>query len=295
MPVKLKGVFVPIVTPILEGAVDYASHERLLAHVLGHDIDGLVMFGTTGERLTLSDREAEELVERTLPHLDGRVPLYLGVGGPATAEVVKAVRGFERFPVDGYMVASPYYNRPSQDGLLAHFQRVAAATDRNILIYNIPFRTAVNVSNETLFALAEVPNVIGVKDVCGSFEQTFDLLTRRSDDFVVLAGQDPHYFTSLAYGADGGILASAHLETDRFIELTSAMREGDLLRGRRLWRELEPLISLLFEEPSPMAIKYCLWRKGLIASPECRLPLTQISPSNAMALDRWLESVSAVT
>jgi len=202
--------------------------------------------------------------------------------------VVKTLRRLERLPFTGIVSVCPYYNRPSQDGLIAHFKAVAAATDREVLIYNIPYRTAVNLSNESLIELAEVPNIVGVKDSSGVLAQSLDLLARKPAGFAVLTGEDALYFTMLAHGADGGILASSHLATERFLEVGRRFAANDVAGARAAWAPLAELVPLLFAEANPMPIKYLLWRQGLIASPECRLPLTRISDALARRLDAAL-------
>jgi 4-hydroxy-tetrahydrodipicolinate synthase len=171
----------------------------------------------------------------------------------------------------------PYYNRPSQDGLRAHFTRIAEATSREILIYNIPYRTSVNLANDTLLRLAELPNIVGVKDSSGNLAQSLELLRHRPRGFAVMTGDDATLYTMLAHGGDGGILASAHLRTERFVVVYERMRANDHHAARAVWAGLESLVPLLFREANPMPIKHALWRQGLIGSPECRLPLTRIS------------------
>src|SRR5262249_40323465 len=173
---------------------------------------------TTGESPTLDEDESEALIERTLA-VAGAVPVFVGVGGNATAKVAKTLRRLERLAFKGIVSVCPYYNRPSQDGLIEHFKAIAAATDREVLIYNIPYRTAVNLSNDSLIELAQVPNITGVKDSSGVLAQSLDLLARKPAGFSVLTGEDALYFTMLAHGADGGILASSHLATERFLEV----------------------------------------------------------------------------
>ena len=174
---------------------------------------------------------------------------------------------------------------PSQDGLIAHFRTIAAETDRCVLIYNIPYRTAVNLSNDSMLELAQVPNIVGAKDSSGSIAQSLDLLQRKPADFSVLTGEDALHFTMMANGAEGGILAASHLMTQGFVDVTRAFQRGDLAAARAAWAPLASLVPLLFAEANPMPIKYCLWRQGLIASPECRLPLTKISDGLARQLD----------
>jgi 4-hydroxy-tetrahydrodipicolinate synthase len=204
------------------------------------------------------------------------------------------VRRLDRYDFPGIVSVCPYYNRPGQDGLAAHFRQIAKATERQIVIYNIPYRTAVNLANDTLLALAEQANIVGVKDSSGNLAQSLELLRRRKPGFAVMTGEDNLYYTMLAHGADGGILASAHLGTRDFTGIHERMLANDHCGARRLWSRLEPLVPLLFREANPMPIKYCLWRQGLLRSPECRLPLTRISSQLAAELDHALGQLDDV-
>jgi 4-hydroxy-tetrahydrodipicolinate synthase len=284
MQTKLSGLWVPLITPFKDGAVDYASYERLVDHYLGFGVDGLFPLGTTGEQPTLDDAEIDELVERTVARA-GSTPVFVGVGGNATHKVAKSLKRLERHRFAGIVSVCPYYNRPGQDGLIEHFEAIAAETDREVLIYNIPYRTAVNLSNDSLLELAQVPNIVGAKDSSGSIAQSLELLQRKPADFAVLTGEDALFFTMMANGAEGGILAASHLMTERFVDVARAFARNDLAAARAAWAPLAALVPLLFAEANPMPIKYCLWRQGLIASPECRLPLTKISDLLARRLD----------
>jgi len=175
----ISGVWLPIVTPFVDGAVDFAGYERLLEHYLGKGVSGVFPLGTTGESPTIDDDEMEALVERTVGVVAGRVPVFVGVGGNATRKVLATLKRLERHRFEGIVSVCPYYNRPSQDGMREHFTRIAEATDRQILVYNIPYRTSVNLANDTLLRLAELPNVVGVKDSSGNLAQSLDLLQRR--------------------------------------------------------------------------------------------------------------------
>jgi 4-hydroxy-tetrahydrodipicolinate synthase len=285
MTKKISGLWLPLVTPFKDGAVDYQSYERLIDHYIGKGVDGLFPLGTTGESPALDEAEIDHIVERTVARVAGRVPVFVGVGGNATHKVEKALHRLERFAFEGIVSVCPYYNRPGQDGLIAHFRRIAAATDRDVLIYNIPYRTAVNLANDSLLELAQVPNVVGMKDSSGILAQSLDLLARKPADFSVLTGEDALFFTMMANGADGGILAASHLLTERFVEVGKRFAANDLAGARAAWAPLASLVPLLFAEANPMPIKYLLWRQGLIASPECRLPLTRISDSLARRLE----------
>jgi 4-hydroxy-tetrahydrodipicolinate synthase len=166
-----------------------------------------------------------------------------------------------------------------------HFERIADSTDRRIIIYNIPYRTGVNLSNDAVLALAKIPNIVGIKDCCASFAQSVDLLRRRPDGFGVLTGEDAQFYTMLALGGDGGILASAHYRPRTFVEVFKLTAANDHQGARACWSSIEPAVRVFFREPNPMPIKHWLWRRGLIESPECRLPLTGASEALAREID----------
>ncbi len=284
--IEISGVWLPIVTPFLDGAVDLEGYARLVEHYLAKGVTGIFPLGTTGEVPTLDDDEMEAIVDRTVSVVDGRVPVFVGVGGNATHKVLRTLKRLERYSFPGIVSICPYYNRPSQEGMREHFKRIAEATDRKIVIYNIPYRTSVNLANETLLALAEISNIVGVKDSSGSLAQSLELLRLKPEGFSVMTGEDASFYTMLANGADGGILAASHLETEGFLSVFRQMKANDHQGARVTWSRIEALVSLLFKEPNPMPIKHLLWRQGLIKSAECRLPLTRISPGLAAELDR---------
>lgn len=284
----ISGVWLPLVTPFVDGKVDLASYRRLVERYIAEGVSGLFPLGTTGESPTLDDDEMDMIVAETVGVAAGRVPVFVGIGGNATLKVLKTLKRLKRYAFAGIVSVCPYYNRPTQDGLLRHFTAIAEATDRPVLIYNIPYRTSVNLQNETLLALARLPNIVGVKDSAGNLAQSLDLLATRPDGFSVLTGEDALFFTMLANGADGGILAAAHLATGRFVEIARLFAANDHRGARALWAPLATFIPKLFQEANPMPIKHCLWRQGLIASPECRLPLGRVSEALARDLDEAL-------
>jgi 4-hydroxy-tetrahydrodipicolinate synthase len=278
-----------LVTPFKDGQVDLASYRRLIEHYLARGVTGLFPLGTTGEAPTLDEEEVDAVVEATIETVADRVPVFVGIGGNATRKVIKTIDRLGRFEFPGIVSVCPYYNRPTQDGLLQHFAALSDATDRQILIYNIPYRTSVNLANDTLLRLSERRNIVGVKDSSGSIAQSLELLARKPPDFSVLTGDDALYFTMICNGADGGILAAAHLATERFVEIAHLVTANDHVAARTIWSSLQGFIQKLFQEANPMPIKHCLWRQGLIRSPECRLPLSSISQALAHELDRWIE------
>lgn len=291
----MRGVLLPLITPFRERTLDVDSLERLLDHYGSSGVTGLVLLGTTGESPTVTAAEREQIATPAREIVGGRIELYLGVSGNDTNGVAATIRELDRLEMDGYLVVCPYYSRPPQDGLAAHFQAVAGVTERPIVVYNIPYRTAVTLENDTLLGLIETcPNIRAVKDSTGNLVQTLDLISRAPDGFSVLTGEDHLFFSCVTAGADGGILAAAHLATSAFVEVERAARDNDLDRARAAWSTVAPLIPLLFAEPNPMPIKHCLWRAGLIASPECRLPLTRVSGAHAKALDNAVASTHAL-
>jgi 4-hydroxy-tetrahydrodipicolinate synthase len=281
---RLEGLWLPLVTPFRDGRLDEASLRRLVEHYAGQPLDGWILAATTGEGLTLDDDETERLchvVAAGTP--DGR-PIYLGLSGSDTRRVLHALDRTAGWPIQGYLVVCPYYTRPSQEGMYRHFAMLAAATARPIIVYNIPYRTGVNLANETLLRLAELPNIVGVKDCCADQAQSFDLLRARPPGFAVLTGEDALFYGALTQGADGGILAAAHVEAQAFADVRNRLLAGDQRGALEAWRSLVELPRLLFAEPSPAPIKHWLWHSGLIDSPEVRLPMTGVSEGLARRL-----------
>ncbi|HKU94109.1 MAG TPA: 4-hydroxy-tetrahydrodipicolinate synthase [Vineibacter sp.] len=279
------GIWLPLVTPFRDGEVDETSLKRLVRHYTAQPIDGLILAATTGEGLTLDDEEVARLVSIVAAELEGRLPVYLGVSGSDTRKLAKVLDRTTAWPVDGYLIACPYYTRPSQEGLFRHFATLARDTDKPIMIYNIPYRTGVNMSTETMLRLAELPNIIGTKDCCADAAQSFDILRGRPPGFAVLTGEDALFYGALTQGANGGILAAAHVETRLFARVYNAVNGGNHSAALAVWQDLVDLPRLLFAEPSPAPIKHWLWRAGLLYSPEVRLPMTEISAGLAARID----------
>lgn len=281
------GLWLPLVTPFRDGVLDEVSLRRLIRHFAVQPVDGLVLAATTGEGMTLDADETERVI--AIAAEECRLPLILGLSGSDTRKLVQDLARTAAWPVRGYLIACPYYVRPSQEGLVRHFSALADATDRPILIYNIPYRTGVNLGNDAMLYLAERPNIVGVKDCCADARQSFELLRDRTAGFSVLTGEDALFYTALTQGADGGILASAHVETAAFAAIRTRLLAGDQPGALAAWQALSDLPRLLFAEPSPAPIKHWLWRTGLIDSPEVRLPMTGVSDALAARLDGEIE------
>ena len=285
----VQGIWLPLVTPFRDGALDEASLRRMVRHYLAQPLDGFILAATTGEGLTIDEQETERLVVIVAEEIGGRRPVYLGLSGSDNRKMAKALAHSARWPIDGTLIACPYYTRPSQEGLYRHFAALAGETARPILVYNIPYRTGVNMANDTLLRLAGLPNIEGVKDCCADPQQSFDLIRAKPPEFSVMTGEDALFYAALTQGAEGGILASAHIETACFAAVRNIFMGGHQQDALRAWRALADLPRLLFAEPSPAPIKHWLWRAGLIDSPEVRLPMTQVSDVLAARIDREVE------
>jgi 4-hydroxy-tetrahydrodipicolinate synthase len=289
---RLQGLWLPLVTPFRYGRLDPPSLRRLVEHYVAGPVDGLILAATSGEGMTLDMAELERLVVLTRAAMEGggrHLPICLGLSGASTLKMQDALDETAAWPIDGYLIASPYYSRPSQRGLLQHFTALADHASWPIVLYNIPYRSAVNLTNETLLRLVEHPNIVGLKDCSADRDQSIELLRRRPPGFRVLTGEDAHYFDALTDGADGGILLSAHLETESFARVRGLLRQGKHEAAQALWQSLAGLTTLLFEEPSPAPAKYWLARTGLIDSAEVRLPMVEVGAELAVRLDTEIE------
>jgi len=282
---KIEGVLVPLITPFKDGKIDLKSYEKMINHYIKQGVNGIIPLATTGESPTILTDEYEEVLAKTVEYTNNRVSVYVGLGGNDTSELIKKLKVVERYDVDGILSVAPYYSRPNQRGLYEHFRCVSEATDLDIVIYNIPYRTGTNVENETIHKLAELKNIIGVKDCSGDMKQTTDLLLNRPKDFSILTGEDAYFYTTLVLGGNGGILGSAHLRTKEFIEIYHLIKSNDYQAALKKWQNLYNMIPLLFSEPNPTPLKYCLNKLGLIDSDEVRLPLVNITEELEKKLD----------
>ncbi|PWE81089.1 dihydrodipicolinate synthase [Bradyrhizobium sp. SUTN9-2] len=288
----LHGLWLPLVTPFQDGALDERSLRRLTRHYGSHGIDGLILGATSGEGMTLRAAELERLVavvREEMATAGRNLPICLGLSGADTSRLQERLDETADWPIDGYLIASPYYVRPSQRGLLAHFETLADHAAWPIALYNIPYRCAVNITNQTMLRLAEHKNIVGLKDCGASREQSIALLRDRPKGFRVLTGEDANFFEALSDGADGGIVLSAHVETATFAAIYSEHKRGNHDAALARWHEVAELTRLLFAEPSPAPAKYWLWRSGLIDSPEVRLPMVEVSSELAATIDREIE------
>ena len=285
---QLQGLWLPLVTPFSHGELDEFSLRRLVRHYAEGPVNGLILAATSGEGMALEIAELERLVATVRSEISnsGRyLPICLGLSGAVTAKMLDTLDETAGWPIDGYLIASPYYLRPSQRGLVEHFAALADHASWPVVLYNIPYRTAVNLENETLLTLAAHPNIVGLKDCSADRAQSSDLLRRRPSHFRILTGEDAQYYDAIADGADGAILLSAHVETESFAAVQTLFKEGNHSAASARWENISNLTRLLFAEPSPAPAKYWLTRIGLIDSAELRLPMVEVSAELAARLE----------
>ncbi|WP_174184297.1 4-hydroxy-tetrahydrodipicolinate synthase [Nocardia barduliensis] len=281
----LAGLFVPLVTPFAaDGALAADALERLAREVLDDGATGLVALGTTGEPATLTDAERARVVAVCARVCREReAPLIVGVGSNATAASVAALADLDPSCTAALTVV-PYYTRPSEAGVLAHFRELAAAAPVPLIVYHVPYRTGRSLGADTLLALADLPNVIGLKHAVGAIDDaTIELMSARPADFAVLAGDDRFAAPLLALGASGAIAASAAVRTSSYAALVAAWRDGPIGAARSLAHRLAPLSAALFAEPNPTVIKAVLAVQGRIPSAAVRLPLLPASDAATRA------------
>jgi 4-hydroxy-tetrahydrodipicolinate synthase len=281
------GCLTALVTPFRRGAIDREAVEALVEAQIADGVHGLVPAGSTGESATLSHDEHLELLRIVVKAARGRVPVIAGTGSNSTAEAIRLTRGAEEAGAQGALLISPYYNRPTQEGIYRHYLAVAEATKLPLLVYNIPGRTASNILPGTLARLAQVPNVVGVKEASGSLGQVLEIVATAGPEFAVYAGDDNLTLPIMAAGGRGVISVTSNVAPRRMAELTEALLADDLGRARALVQALLPLMQALFLEVNPIPVKTALAIMGR-CSDELRLPLTPMQPETRAQLERAL-------
>jgi 4-hydroxy-tetrahydrodipicolinate synthase len=283
---ELTGLYVPLITPFkADGALAAEALESLAHRVLDDGATGLVALGTTAETATLTDAERAQVLDIVSRVCADRVaPLIAGAGTNDTARSAAALAGLARYrQVSAALTVVPYYSRPGEHGVLEHFRALATSSPVPVLAYNVPYRTGQAVGWATMRQIAQLPGIAGVKHASGSIDQdTIAMMAARPSGFRVLGGDDLYVSPLLALGADGAILASAHVRTGEFARLIRLWHEGAVAEARQLGHRLAAVAGALFAEPNPVVIKAVLYRQGKIPSPVVRLPLV---PASAAAAD----------
>ena len=288
-----RGSLTALITPFRGGAVDTRALGDLVEAQITGGTNGLVPCGSTGESATLTHEEHVEVVKHVVRVARGRVPVIAGTGSNSTAEAIRLTRGAEEAGADGALLISPYYNRPTQDGIYRHYAAVAEATKLPLIVYNIPGRTASNIAPETIGRLARIPNVVGVKEATGSLAQVVETIAAAGPDFAVYAGDDILTLPIIAAGGKGAISVAGNLMPREFADLCTALLAGDLERGRKAMYHLLPLIRAMGLEVNPIPVKTALVMMGRCAD-EFRLPLTQATAATRAALEPVLRGYGLV-
>ena len=277
------GAFVATVTPFSNGKVDRAALRKLVEFQVRNGTDGIVPCGTTGESATLSYDEHERVIDVVIDAVAGRVPVIAGTGSNNTKEAIVLTRYAKKAGADAALVITPYYNKPTQEGLYRHFRAVAEAADIPIVLYNVPGRTGVNMAAETVARLAEIPNIVGVKEASGNLAQVCDILRMTPKTFCLLSGDDGLFFPMLALGAKGVISVASNVAPRLMADLYDAYVSGEISRAREIHFRLWPLFHVLFIETNPIPAKTGLAMMKRIRE-EFRLPLCPMSDGNRKAL-----------
>jgi 4-hydroxy-tetrahydrodipicolinate synthase len=276
----LKGVYTALITPFKNGALDEEGFKRLIEFQLQGGVDGIVPCGTTGEASTLSYEEHERVIELTVKFVRGKVPVIAGTGSNSTHETVELTGVAKKLGSQMVLLVAPYYNRPTQEGLYSHFKKVAEDVDIPIVLYNIPTRTGVNMLPELVARLAEIPNIVGIKEASGSLQQVADIYKLTKARFTILSGDDNIFLPMMAIGARGVISVLSNILPQKMKMLSKAfLDEKDIEKARALHMELMPLFQAMFVEVNPVPVKESLYYMGLIEK-ELRLPLVPLTGKN---------------
>jgi len=292
-PLLLRGSMVALVTPFKGGKIDKRALKKLIDFHVANGTDAIVPCGTTGESATLSHEEHTKVVEMTLEYVDGRIPVVAGTGSNSTEEAIQLTKHAERAGADAALLITPYYNKPTQEGLYQHFRAVAREVRIPIILYNVPARTSVNLLPETICRLTELKNIKGIKEATGDLKQIGDLITLCGDRMTVLSGDDFTTLPILAIGGKGVISVTANVAPRDVSDMVHAYLRGDEKDAVALHTALWPLHKAMFLETNPIPVKTALGMMGMI-NPEMRLPLVPLSQANREKLAKTLKAYGLI-
>ena len=288
-----EGILTALVTPFRDGGIDDEALAALVERQAAAGVAGVVPCGSTGESATLSHAEHRHVVEVVVEAAAGRIAVVAGTGSNSTQEAIELTQHARQAGADGALLLSPYYNKPTQEGIYLHYAAVARETGFPLVVYNIPGRTASNITPETLARLAEIENVVGVKEACGDIDQIAHVIASCPDDFSVLSGDDGLLLPLLAVGGNGCISTTSNVVPESICALYAAWQAGVPARALALHQQLMPLFDVLFCETNPIPVKAALALMGLVGD-EIRLPLTPIGEANRERLGLVLKETGAL-
>lgn len=289
---NILGMGVALVTPFTKDKdIDYPSLARVVDHVVGNGADFLVVLGTTGETPTLSDKEKNDIKLFVKNHVDGRIPLVIGLGGNNTAEIVRQVKESDLSGYSAILSVVPAYNKPTQEGIYQHFKAIAEASPLPVILYNVPGRTGVNMTADTTLRLArEVPNIIGIKEASGNLRQIERLLKESPDGFRILSGDDGMTYPLMTLGAHGVISVLGNAYPRQFAEMVHLCLEGNYIEAVDIHYRFIEIIRLLFSDGNPAGVKCVMHDMGLIDN-ELRLPLIPVCENTAADILHWVKEL----
>ncbi len=288
-----EGSFVAIVTPFKNGKVDAHAFKTLIEFQIENGTSGIVPCGTTGESATLNQQEHEEVIRLAVETCEGRVPVLAGTGSNATHEAIELTLSAQNLGADGALLITPYYNKPTQEGLYQHFAAVAKETKLPIILYNVPSRTSINMLPTTVARLSRIENIVGIKEASGNLVQVSEIIQSCGPDFEVISGEDALTWPILALGGKGVISVTANLVPEKFARLCKAAHEGDIETARSIHYQLMKLNDVMFIETNPIPVKAALAIMGRINN-EFRAPLCPPSDGNLATLKSVLQEYSLV-
>ncbi|WP_213997257.1 4-hydroxy-tetrahydrodipicolinate synthase [Arsukibacterium sp.] len=289
------GSFVALVTPMLpDGTIDFKGLDHLVDFHLQQGTDGLVIMGTTAEAATISFAEQLNIIERVVSQVSGQIPVLAGNGTNATSEGIARTRELDKLAIDGFLTVTPFYNKPMQKGLLAHFQQVAAATAKPLLLYNVPGRTGVDLLPETVAELAMTDNIVGIKEATGSLARLSELQQGCPAQFALLSGDDASSLAFMQAGGHGVISVTANVVPGQMARLCKLALAKQTTAAKVLDDQLQGLHHQLFIESNPIPTKWALQRMGLINSDFMRLPLTQLEPIHYGIIEQALQQAGVL-
>jgi len=287
------GSFVAIVTPFKNGRVDYDKLKELIEMHIEKGTSGIVPCGTTGESATLSHDEHNDVVKNTVKVVKGRVKVIAGTGSNSTREAIELTKFAERVGVDGSLIITPYYNKPTQKGLYEHFAKIASEVDIPIIVYNVPGRTAVDILPQTVIKLSRIKNVIGIKEASGQLGYVSEIVRGTDGKFDVLSGDDALTFPMLAIGGKGAISVVANIVPEDVANMIRSFEEGNIDKARKLHLKMFPLIKALFMETNPIPVKTAMEILGMMHG-ELRLPLCEMSEENKSQLKKVMKEYGLI-
>lgn len=283
-----EGSMVAIVTPFKDGKIDEAALKRLINRQIENGTSGIVPCGTTGESATLTHQEHDRVIAITVEEVRGRVKVLAGAGSNATHEAIRLNQAAEKAGVDGTLHITPYYNKPTQEGLYQHFKAISETSKIPVVLYNVPGRTAVNMLPETVLRLTEFKNIVGVKEASGSLEQVQKIISTCPKGFAVLSGEDEQTLDMLKMGAVGSISVTANVVPQDCAKEFSLFRAGKIAEAEAVHQKLVALHQSMFFETNPIPVKAALAKLGLIQE-EYRLPLVKIGEANRARLEKAMK------